>query len=83
MKRHDLVAKVKSDIENASSNDTLFDQLQILESKLNTILEFETKGLITRSRSRWMEEGEKSTKYFCNLEKRTWQKKCINRVKKR
>ena len=78
----DDIAKVKSDIENAPSNDTLFDQLQILESKLNTISEFETKGLITRSRSRWMEEGEKSTKYFCNLEKRTWQKKCINRVKK-
>ena len=79
----DDIAKVKSDIENAPSNDTLFDQLQILESKLNTILEFETKGLITRSRSRWMEEGEKSTKYFCNLEKRTWQKKCINGVKKK
>ena len=60
----DDIAKVKSDIKNAPSNDTLFDQLQILESKLNTILEFETKGLITRSRSRWMEEGEKSTKYF-------------------
>ena len=41
----------------------------------------ETKGLIIRSRLRWAEEGEKSSKYFCNLEKRTGEKKSIFKLK--
>ena len=40
--RSKVERNLMDDIENAPSNDTLFDQLQILESKLNTILEFET-----------------------------------------
>ena len=34
-----------------------------------------------RSRTRWMEEGERSSKYFCNLEKRSCEKKCIYKIK--
>ena len=59
----------------------MFLQLEELEDKLNKIYEFETKGLITRSRIRWLEEGERSSKYFCNLENRAWQRKNINRLK--
>ena len=44
-------------------------------------MDFETKGLIIRSRVRWMEDGEKSSKYFCNLEKRSCEKKCIYKIK--
>ena len=32
--------------------------------------DFKLKGLIVRSRARWVEHGEKSTKYFFNLERR-------------
>ena len=35
---------------------------------------------LIRFRSRWMEEGEKSSKYFCILEKRTCEKKTVNRL---
>ena len=38
--------------------------------ELNKILDFETRGLMIRSRTRLMEEGEKSSKYFCNLKKK-------------
>jgi len=58
----------------------MLNELSSLESKLNKILDFETNGLIIRSRCRWAEEGEKSTKYFCNLEKRTCEKKNIHRI---
>ena len=64
------IEKVKIQINNDSSNDLLVTQLESLEADLNKILDFETKGLIIRSRTRWMEDGEKSTKYFCNLEKK-------------
>ena len=29
-----------------------------------------TNGIIVRARARWYEHGERSTKYFLNLEKR-------------
>ena len=51
-----------------------------LESQLNKIVGFETDGIITRSHCRWAEEGERSFKYFCNLEKRLCEKKSINRI---
>ena len=40
------------------------------------------KGIIIRSRVRWAEEGEKSTKYFCNLESRNYINKTISRIEK-
>lgn len=75
------IDKIKIQISNdASRSDSLFVKLEELEDKLNKIYDFETKGLIIRSRVRWLEEGEKNSKYFCNLENRSWQKKNINRV---
>ena len=77
------IERVKGQInsDNPSSNDSLFSELETLERKLNTIYDFETNGLIVRSRVRWLEEGEKSSKYFCNLENRTWEKKNVYRLK--
>ena len=36
------------------------------------------KGAFVRSRERWMEDGEKSTKYFLGLEKRNGERKEID-----
>ena len=38
------------------------------------------QGYIVRSRARWVEEGEKPTKYFCNLESHNFINKTIKRV---
>jgi len=77
----DDIEKVKIQINDDPSNEVLISQLDKMEAELNKILDFETKGLIIRSRTRWMEEGEKSSKYFCNLEKRSSEKKCIFKIK--
>ena len=37
---------------------------------LELFYEEEVKGMILRARARWHEHGEKSTKYFLNLEKK-------------
>ena len=41
----------------------------------------ETAGSIVRSRIKWAEYGERSSKYFCNLEKRSYEKKNIRQLK--
>lgn len=51
-----------------------------MESELNNIVDQETAGLVVRSRLRWVEHGEKSSRYFCNLEKRSPEKKVIRNL---
>ena len=41
-----------------------------------------TRGACLRSKARWFEWGERSSKYFLNLEKRNYQNKYINKLKK-
>ena len=41
------------------------------------INESSNAGLILRSKARWVECGEKSAKYFLNLEKRNYDKKKV------
>ena len=40
------------------------------------------KGAILRSKVRWVEQGEKLTKYFFNLEKRNFNRKVITEIKR-
>ena len=58
-------------------------QKEYLEKKteLEKIYVNECKGAGIRSRVRWMEKGEKNTKYFMSLEKRNAEKKNIYRLK--
>ena len=42
--------------------------------------EEKVKGIIIRARARWHEQGEKSTKYFLNLEKRNHIKKHMGKL---
>ena len=69
----ELEAKISADLHNTE----LLKEKDFLLQALNDILDEETQGLIIRSRIRWAEEGEKSSRYFCNLEKRTGEKKSI------
>ena len=46
-----------------------------LKEKLELIYDEKVKGVIIRARARWYEHGEKSSKYFLNLEKRNQVKK--------
>ena len=77
------IEKIRTQLSNdayINEDNSQILQLNELESKLNKIYDFETKGLVIRSRVRWLEEGEKSSKYFCNLENRGWLRKNISRL---
>ena len=58
-------------------NATLLDAAQ---KQLESFYEEKTKGIIGRPCVRWHEQGEKSTKYFLNLEKRNRVKKHIQKL---
>ena len=48
----------------------LYSKLNWTEEEKERINNLKAKGAYMRSRAKWMEEGEKNTAYFCNLEKR-------------
>ncbi|KAF7650888.1 hypothetical protein LDENG_00119260 [Lucifuga dentata] len=52
-------------------------KLQILQTKLDEIYLRKAEGAYIRSRAKWIEEGEKSTSYFCRLEKRRQERNAI------
>ena len=45
------------------------------------MIEKKAKGAAIRSRAKWVEFGEKNTKYFLNLEKSRRGNKSINKIK--
>ena len=51
------------------------DILNSAKEELELLYKEKVKGIIIRARARWHEDGEKSTKYFLNLEKRNHIKK--------
>ena len=72
--------KVRKQVFESNRNDsnaTLFD---VAQKQLESFYEEKTRGIIARARARWHEYGEKSTKYFLNLEKRNHVKKHIRKL---
>lgn len=74
------VAKEAAETNPSDNNATLLDAAQ---KQLESFYEEKTKGIIVRARARWHEQGEKSTKYFLNLEKRNHVKKHTKTAYKR
>ena len=44
-------------------------EIQDTESKLTQLREKQIKGIMTRVKAKWRVEGERCSRYFCNLEK--------------
>ena len=63
--------------QNFDSNK---DEINQLSTELTQIREDRIKGILLRAKVRWKVEGEKSTRYFCNLEKRHYSEKNIPKL---
>ena len=50
------------------------------KEELENIRKEEVKGIFLRSKAKWIEEGEKPTKYFCHLEKRNYTNKTVTKL---
>ena len=73
--------KLEKLIDVNASNDQIMNSYIDVKEKLEKIYKHESRGAGIRARTRWMEKGEKSTKYFLNLEKSNVKKKEITQLK--
>ena len=72
-------------INNCNTDEQLsaeIEEYDNLKIELQRIYEAKGKGAIFRSKVRWVEQGEKPTKYFFNLEKRNFNRKVITEIKR-
>ena len=83
-KKQNILQEEKLQVEiKALEQDFNIDMLDILERKkieLQNLRKEKLEGVIIRSRTRWAEEGEKPTKYFCSLESRNFINKTIPKI---
>ena len=56
------------------TNPLLRTKIQSIQMRLKRITNQKVKGAILRSKARWVEYGEKNTRYFVNLEKKKGEK---------
>ena len=68
-------------LENSTSNiESNYDKITNLKTELQTIREKRLRGTLIRSRARWVEEGEKPSRYFLNLENRNFVSKRMRSI---
>ena len=63
--------------QNFDSNK---NEINHLSTELTQIREDRIKGILLRAKVKWKVEGEKSTRYFCNLKKRHYSEKNHSKI---
>ena len=66
---------------DADLNPHILDQYEAEKNELNSLYELKGKEAIFRSKVKWIEQGEKPTKYFFNLEKKNYVTKTLLQIK--
>ena len=80
-KRLDEIDTLITNSNGLQNIDPELKEYDRLKRDLQAIYDTRGKGAIFRSKVRWTEEGEKSTKYFFNIEKRNFNTKVIAELK--
>ena len=70
------IADAELEVHTHCTEETL-NQLESHKGRLEEMRRLKMEGIITRSRAKWYEAGEKSTGYFLGLEKRNYMNKLI------
>ena len=73
------IQKKTEDYERSRDEKYKFE-IDILQSKLQSIREIKIQGIVTRAKAKWRTEGEKCSRYFCNLEKKHYTEKIIPKL---
>ena len=67
--------------DNQYFNQNLLDNYELAKKELKDMYDSKGKEAMFRSKARWVEQGEKPTKYFFNLEKKNYDRKIIKELK--
>ena len=84
-KKNNLESQIEilNKLTSINVNSTIFQEmLTNSKEELENIRKEEIKGLFLRSKAKWIEEGEKPSKYFCHLEKRNYLNKTVTKLLK-
>ena len=65
---------------NLENVDSELEKYEGLKNELKLIYKRKGKAAMFRSKCKWVEEGEKATKYFFNLEKRNYNRKVVTEI---
>ena len=76
-----LITEIQ-DLEDKLNEDRNVDILQTKKDELQSIRKNKIDGMIIRSKTQWSLEGERNSKYFCNLEKRHYTDKALLTLEK-
>ena len=81
-KQLDTEQKLINEIQQLEINltDDTVDLLNDKMTELENLRNEKIKGHMVRSRIKWLNEGEKPSKYFCNLENKRYLEKTIKRL---
>ena len=71
------------DIETLEMSNTSQNLQLLLDKKaeLETLTQHKMKGVMVRTRISWLKDGEKPSKFFCNLENRHFVEKTMKQIK--
>lgn len=72
--------ELQQKLDTSRNDHKTIQEFYMLKLKLEKITNKRIKGTILRSKARWYEDGEKNSRYFLNLEKRSSLKKKITKL---
>jgi len=75
------IERLEEKIANSNTSSDLLEIINAKKIELEEIRQEKIKGVMLRSKARWVEHGEKPTSYFLNLEKRNYVNKSILHLK--
>ena len=83
--RESIIQSRIEELDSKICNEVCLEQNILLEyeklkKELQEIYEEKGRGAIFRSKARWIENGEKPTKFFFNLERRNYEKKIVSQL---
>ena len=67
--------------DNQYFNQNLLNNYELAKKELKDLYDSKGKEAMFRSKARWLEQGEKPTKYFFNLEKRNYDRRIVKELK--
>ena len=75
----ELITEI-TNLEKQDQTEEVIENIELMKTELEKIAKLKAEGAAVRARAQWVEEGEKSSSYFLNLEKHKAENKVISQL---